>query len=94
MKQHPDTGDVWIGQPTYTQAVIRKFGMENTKPVKTPVTPGAKLEKGTEESVIVDVTTYQFAVSSLLYLSVNNVTRSCSKPTKDHWTAVKSILRS
>ena len=46
---------------------------------------------------------YQSAVGMLLYLSgwtrpditfaVSNVARFCSKPTKEHWVAVKRILR-
>ena len=46
---------------------------------------------------------YESAVGSLLYLStrtrpditfaVSNVAKFCTKPTKEHWTAVKRILR-
>ena len=100
--QRPE--EIWIGQPAYTRAVIKKFGMEHCKPANTLVTPGAKLLKATEQSEIVDATLYQSAVSSLLYLSsgwtrpniafaVSNVARFCSSPTKEHWTAVKRILR-
>ena len=31
--------EIRIGQPTYTQAVIKKFGMEHCKPANTPVIP-------------------------------------------------------
>ena len=95
--------EIWIGQPTYTQAIIKKFGMEHCKPTNTPVTPGAKLLKATEQFETVDATLYQSAVGSLLYLSgwtrpdiafaVNQVARYCSSRTKEHWTAVKLILR-
>jgi len=61
--------EIRIGQPTYTQAVIKKFGMEHCKPANTPVIPGTKLLKGTEQSEIVDATLYQSAVGSLLHLS-------------------------
>lgn len=78
--------------------MIKKFGLENSKPVSTPVNPGTKLLKASDESETVDETLYQSAVGSLLYLSrpdiafsVNSVARFCSKPTKDHWTAVKRI---
>ena len=47
VKQSYDTGKIWIGQPAYTQAAIKKFGLEHCKPVTTPVTPGTKLLKGT-----------------------------------------------
>ena len=103
MKQNSKTGEIWIGQPAYTQAVIKKFGLEHCKPVTTPVTPGMKLLKATEQSEMVDAALYQSAVGSLLYLSgwtrpdiafsVSNVARFCSSPTKEHWTAVKCIFR-
>ena len=101
VRQHPR--GTWIGQPAFTQAVIEKFGMGECRSVNTPVTPGTKLLKATEQSEIVDATLYQSAVGSLLYLSgwtrpdiafaVNQVVRFCSSPTKEHWTAVKRILR-
>ena len=94
---------IWIGQPAYTQAVVKRFGMEHYKPANTPVTPGTKLLKATEQSEIVDATLYQSVVGSLLHLSgwtrpdiafaVSNVARICSSPTKEHWTVVKHILR-
>ena len=103
VKQSYETGKIWIGQPAYTRAVIKKFGLEHCKPVTTPVTPGTKLLKATEHSEMVDETLYQSAVGSLLYLSgwtrpdisfsVSNVARFCSCPTKEHWTAVKRIFR-
>ncbi len=48
VKQSSDTGNIWIGQKAYTEAVLRKFGMENSKSAITPVTPGIKLIKATE----------------------------------------------
>ena len=79
---------IWIGQPAYIQALIKKFGMEHCKSANTPVTPGTKLLKATEQSEIVDATLYQSAVGSLLQLSgwsrpdiafaVSNVARFCS----------------
>ena len=32
VKQNLETGKVWIGQQAYTEAVINKLGMENSKP--------------------------------------------------------------
>ena len=101
VRQHSER--TWIGQPAYTQAVLKKFGMENCEPARTPVSSGLKLLKATDESDSADATMYQSAVGNLLYLSgwtrpdiafaVSNVARFWSNPTKEHWSAVKRILR-
>ena len=35
MKQNPETGKIWISQQTYTEAIIKKLGMEHSKPACT-----------------------------------------------------------
>ena len=101
--QNSDTGEVWIGQPVYTEQVLQRFGMQESKPASTPVNPDMKLVKKVEDSDSVDQRMYQAAVGSLLYLStktrtdiafaVGSVARFCAEPTMQHWTAVKRILR-
>ena len=103
VKQHSDGGNIWIGQPSYTQEVLKKFGLEHCKPAATPVAQGTKLLKATDDSELFDATLYKSPVGMLLYLSgwtrpdiafaVSNVARFCSRPTKEHWVAVKRILR-
>ena len=83
--------------------ILKKYGMENCKPVATPVDAGLKLTKGTEGSEYVEEKHYQSVVGSLLYVSmrthpdiaftVSRAARFCSKPTSQHLTAVKRILR-
>ena len=94
---------IWIGQPAYTQRVLDKFGMDQAKPVSTPVDASAKLVKTGEDEETIDQLKYQSAVGSLLYLSmwtrpdityaVGNAAKFCSNPSKEHWTAVKRIMR-
>ena len=84
-------------------AFWKKFGLENAKEMSTPADPSTKLEKASEDSERVDQGLYQSAVGSLLYLSVgtrpaityavNNVARYCADPAKEHWIAVKRIMR-
>ncbi|CAB4008956.1 Hypothetical predicted protein, partial [Paramuricea clavata] len=67
--QKPDSKEIWIGQEAYTKSVLERFGMESSKPARTPVNPGTKLKKAADESQRVDQVNYQCAVGHLLYLS-------------------------
>ena len=101
--QDYENGKTWIGQSNYTTNVLTKFGMENSKQISTPVDVNDKLLAASKDSELVDQRLYQSAVGSLLYLSswtrpdimfaVSNAARFCSKPTKQHWTVVKRIMR-
>ena len=94
---------VWIGQPAYTKNLIESFGMQDCKPVGTPVNIGSTLNKATDDDECVDQKKYQSAIGSLMYLSVctrpdiafsvNSLAQFTSQPTKDHWTALKRLLR-
>ena len=44
-----ETGETWIGQSLYTESILQKFGMEDSKPVNTPVDTSTKLETATED---------------------------------------------
>ena len=101
--QNHEAGTIWIGQPTYTEAILQKFGMKKCKPLYTPVDVGSKLTKGTEDSEYIDKTHYQSMVGSLLYLSmrarpditfaVRLAAQFCSEQTSQHMKAVKCIFR-
>ncbi len=94
---------IWIGQPGYAARVLERFGMQESKPVATPVDVSQKLKKDGVSDATVSQTLYQSAVGSLLYLSgwtrpdiafaVSNVAKFTSNPTQQHWMAVKRILR-
>ena len=101
--QNPKTSEIWIGQPNFTNELLHKFQMAESKPVDTPIDPGVKLSKKLESEEEYDKVKYQSAVGSLLYLStrtrpdiafaVGNAARYCSQPSQTHWSAVKRILR-
>ena len=46
--QDLEDGTVWIGQPSYTESILKHCGMTNAKAVKTPANPGMKLNKATD----------------------------------------------
>ena len=92
----------WMGQPAYTQKLLTKTGMNDYKPVKTPVDPGHRLVKASEDEEALDQPLYQSVVGSLMYLAtctrpdiafaVGMLARFSSKPKRSHWTAAKRVL--
>ena len=94
---------IWIGQPAYIEKLLTTHGMQNCKPVNTPVSIGNKLVKANEEDEPVNQRQYQSAVGSLMYLAVStrpdisyavsSLARFSCKPTNEHWTALKRLLR-
>ncbi len=101
--QDSDSESIVINQPAYTKKLLENFGIQECKPVATPVSSSSKLIKATESDECVDKTKYQSAVGSLMYLAVctrpdisfavNSLAKFNSKPTKDHWSALKHVLR-
>ena len=92
--QDQTTGYVWMGQQSYTENILKRYGMQDCKTIRTPVDTSTKLVKAKDEDTFVDQAQYQSAVGSLLYLSaatrpdityaVGNVAKFCAKPTKQH----------
>ena len=96
-------GTIWMGQPLYTENLISNFNMQDAKTCKIPVNPSIKLTKSNDDSTCIDMEQYQSGVGKLIYLStrtrpdiayaVSSVAKFTSRPTQQHWTAVKHILR-
>ena len=68
--QDQETGNVWNGQKSYTENILRRVGMENCKAIRTPVDASTKLLKAVDDDTDIDQKLYQSAVGSLLYLSI------------------------
>lgn len=101
--QNDESGSVWVGQQVYTENLLKKFRMDDAKLVATPVDVSSKLVKATDVDKCLNQQEYQSVVGSLLYLAmatrpdiafaVSNVAKFSARPTKQHWIAVKRILR-
>ena len=101
--QDENSEDIWIGQPAYISKILHKFGMQDCKPVSTPVDPGAKLTKSSNTEDSHDRQRSQSAIGALLYLSVSTrpditysvgtLAKLSSNPTKQHWTALKRVMQ-
>ena len=81
--------------------MLKKFKMEDSKPVSTPMVTSCKLSKD-DKSLEVDHTMYKSMIGSFLYLtttrpdmmqSIGLVARFQLAPKETHVAAVKRILR-
>lgn len=101
-------GIITINQRLYIQNLLTKFQMQDCIPVTTPLNPGtiytvSGLKDLPESALFGDVTLYQKAIGSLVYLTISTrpdiafavtlLARFMSKPREVHWSAVKRVFR-
>ena len=101
-------GRLWLSQSQYIEKVLRKFHMSQAKPISTPLAAHFRLStssgpKDAEEERYMSRVPYACDVGSLMYAmvctcpdfayAVSVVNRFMSKPGKEHWKAVRWILR-
>jgi len=80
-----------MDQTTFTEKLLKRFGMSDSKPVKTPVNPAVKLAPCKNDEDMYNQKLFEAAVSSLLYLStkthpdiafaVSSIARFSTRPT-------------
>ncbi|GJW54421.1 retrovirus-related pol polyprotein from transposon TNT 1-94 [Tanacetum coccineum] len=94
-------GGIFFNQSKYITEMLTKFGLEDSKPMKTPMSSDTKLMKD-EECESVDSTNYRGMIGSPLYLmasrpdimfSVSLCARFQEDPKTSHLEAVKRIFR-
>lgn len=92
---------VFMCQRKYAADILKKFAMDECKPMKSPIVPGSKINKDVD-GVGVDETYFKQIVGSLMYLTstrpdimfgVSLISRYMSKPTELHMQVAKRILR-
>ncbi|CAL2238507.1 unnamed protein product [Prunus armeniaca] len=101
-------GRIWISQAKYIQKVLEKFNMQEAKVVSTPLAAHFKLSgqqcpKSEEEQQVMEKVPYANVVGCLMYAmvctrpdiaqAISVVSRYMGNPGKQHWDAVKWILR-
>ncbi|GJX75466.1 retrovirus-related pol polyprotein from transposon TNT 1-94 [Tanacetum coccineum] len=92
---------IFINQSKYALESLKKYGMESSDPVDTPMVEKSKLNKDTQVKVV-DPTHYRGMVDTLMYLTANRpdltffvcmCARYQANPTKKHLHAVKRIFK-
>ncbi|GJR57278.1 retrovirus-related pol polyprotein from transposon TNT 1-94 [Tanacetum coccineum] len=92
---------IFFNQSKYIKEMLKKFSLEESKPIKTPMSSNTKLTKD-EECESVDSTKYRGMIGSLLYLTASRpdimfsvclCARFQEAPKTSHLEAVKRIFR-
>jgi len=99
---HTVTG-LELRRTQYITNILTCFGMENSRPVSTPIAPKAPLVKADESEPAYEKQLYQQMIGSLMYLVtctrldlgfvVSFLSRFSSYPLLCHHTAVKRVFR-
>lgn len=101
IERNMEEGTLIINQSQYIRALLKRFSMQDCKPVSTPLEVNLKLT--TNESEPVTKHPYRELVGCLTYLmlssrpdissAVNFLSRFQSGATDTHWTHLKRVLR-
>ncbi|GKB74198.1 retrovirus-related pol polyprotein from transposon TNT 1-94 [Tanacetum coccineum] len=92
---------IFINQSKYALESLKKYGMESSDPVDTPMVEKSKLDEDTQEKAV-DPTHYPGMIDTLMYLTTSRpdltfvvcmCARYQAKPTEKHLHAVKRIFK-
>jgi hypothetical protein len=101
LQVNQSSAGIFISQEKYLKVMLKKFQMEDSSPVSTPMVVGCKLSKD-DISPYVDQMTYRSMIGSLLYITtsrldimqaVGMVGRYQSAPKQSHLVAVTRIFK-
>eukprot|EP00253_Pinus_taeda_P029991 PITA_29991 len=94
-------GEIFLGQGRYATEILKRFRMEDCRPMATPmITNWKKIDASEDKDV--DPTLYRKLIGSLMYLfntrpnicyAVNTLSEFMVEPKRVHWAAAKHVLR-
>lgn len=103
IERNRKTRTLSISQPKYLEGILKRFGMDQCKPVTTPMETGMKFESLSKDETPVETQRYQMAIGCLTYAAtatrpdissaVGILSKFMSRPSVVHWQGVKRILR-
>ena len=96
--------EIRLHQRRYINSILKCFGMENYKPVATPLPPQAKLSRDADEHLNTEErAAYKSLIGTLIYLiiccrpdlayAISVLSKYIDKPTREHLQAAKHVLR-
>jgi transposase InsO family protein len=95
------SGEIFLGQGKYTLEILKRFRMEDSRPMATPMVTNLK-KVDSSDSELADSRQYRQLIGSLMYLVntrpdicfvVNTLSQYMVEPRQVHWIAAKHVLR-
>jgi hypothetical protein len=92
---------LFLSQEKYLREMLKRFQMEDSTPMRTPMVTGCKLRKD-DDSLDVDQSSYRCMIDNLLYIIASHldimhvvgmVGRYQAAPKQSHFLAIKRIFR-
>ncbi len=103
IKRDRRRGKMTISQSKYLEGILKRFGMEQCKPVSTPLEPGKHFQELPDDENPTNVNEYQKLIGCLTYVTTATRPDLCSavgilskfmtRPSKEHWFGAKRVLR-
>ena len=103
IKRDRDSRTLTISQSKYLEGVLKRFNMEECKPVSTPLEPGKQFHELSDNERPANIHEYQKIIGCLTYVTtatrpdlaaaVGILSKYMTKPSQEHWKGVKRILR-
>lgn len=94
-------GVIFLGQGRYTTKILKRFRMQDCRPMSTPMITSCRKIDALEDKDV-DPTLYRQPIDSLMYLvntrlgicfTVNTLSQFMVGPKRVHWKATRHILR-
>jgi hypothetical protein len=101
LQVHQREDGIFINQSKYVKDLLKKYGLEESSPAKTPMSTAIKLDED-KKGKRVDIKVYRGMVGSLLYLTASRpdimfatclCARFQSDPKESHMMAIKRIFK-
>ena len=98
---HEQESGIFLSQSKYTRNIVKKFGLESTSSIRTPMSPNVKLTIDLLGKSV-DLSLYRSMIGSLLYLtasksdirySVGVCARYQANTKESHMIALKRIIK-
>ena len=103
IKRNRERGKMTISQPKYLEGILKRFGMEQCKPVSTPLEPGKHFQELPDDENPTNINEYQKLIGCLTYVAtatrpdlasaVGILSKYMSRPSDEHWKGAKRVLR-